>query len=271
MDLKRVTSALILFPIVAIILIFGNKYLVDVAICAIAILSLHEYFNSFENAENKEVKPIRWIAYIIAISIALIHVIPPEYEIKVVGAIIPVSILVLFSQIIATNMKYTIKDIAITFFGICYIVIFLMFIPVIRNMENGKVLVWYVFWAAWGTDVFAYLIGKRFGKHKFSAISPKKSVEGCIAGTIGAVIVILIYTYICNKYLQVNINYISITIVAIVLSLVGQIGDFAASCIKRYNGIKDYSNLIPGHGGMLDRIDSVIFIAPFAYFLLTLI
>lgn len=270
MNLKRILSALVLFPIVAVILIFGDKYLVDITVTLIAILTLHEYFNSFESGE-KNVKPIRWVAYLSALSIALTHLVPQDYVIKVIGAIIPVSILVLFAQVIATNMKYNIKDIAITFFGICYIVIFLMFIPIVRNMQNGKILVWYIFWAAWGTDVFAYSIGRRFGKHKFSDISPKKSIEGCIAGTIGAVVTILIYTYLVNIYLNANINYINITIVGIVLSLVGQIGDFAASCIKRYNGIKDFSNLIPGHGGMLDRIDSVIFIAPFAYFLLTLI
>lgn len=270
MDFKRITSALLGFPIVAIILIYGNKYLVDICVSAIAIMSLHEYFHSFKK-EEKDTRPIRWIAYLSAISIALIHIIPKEYAIPVVGAIIPISILVLFAQVIATNMKYNIKDIAITFFGICYIVIFLMFIPLIREMENGKILIWFVFFAAWGTDVFAYAIGRRFGKHKFSEISPKKSIEGCIAGAVGAAILMLGYTYICNYFWNMNINYVYILGISVILSLVGQIGDFSASSIKRYNGIKDFSNLIPGHGGLLDRIDSVIFIAPFAYFLLMMI
>lgn len=146
-----------------------------------------------------------------------------------------------------------------------------MYIPIIRETANGKITIWYVFLAAWGTDIFAYCIGKRFGKHKFSQISPNKSIEGCIAGMVGAVISMLCYTFVCNQYLGMNFNYCYIIIIAVVLSLVGQIGDFAASSIKRYTGIKDFSNLIPGHGGMLDRIDSVIFIAPFAYFLLMLI
>ena len=138
-------------------------------------------------------------------------------------------------------------------------------------MPNGKILIWYVFISAWGTDIFAYCIGIKFGKHTFSKISPNKSIEGCVAGTVGAVICMLIYTFICNTVWNMNINYILISVIGIILSLVGQIGDFAASSIKRYTGIKDFSNLIPGHGGMLDRIDSVIFIAPFAYFLLGLI
>lgn len=269
MELKRYSSALIGFPLVALVLIYGNKYLVDISVAIIAIMSLHEYFNSFK--EQNENKDLRWIAYIAALLIGVIHIIPQEYILPTIAAIIPISILVLFAQVIATNMKYNIKDIAITFFGICYIVIFLMFIPIIRETVNGRITVWYIFFAAWGTDTCAYLIGRKFGKHKFSQISPNKSIEGCFAGTIGAAIIMLIYTWVCNTYFGMNFAYSYIIIMAVVLSLVGQIGDFAASSIKRYTGIKDFSNLIPGHGGMLDRIDSVIFIAPFAYFLLMLL
>ena len=269
MDIKRITSALIGFPLVAVILIFGNKYLVDIAISVIAIMALHEYFHCFK--EQNENKDLRWIAYISAASIALIHVIPSEYILKTIAAIIPISILVLFAQVIATNMKYNIKDIAITFFGICYIVIFLMYIPIIREMANGRILIWFIFIAAWGTDMFAYFTGKKFGKHKFTKVSPNKSIEGCIGGTVGAILCMVIYAVVCNNVWNMNINYVYIAIVGLVLSLVGQIGDLAASSIKRYTGIKDFSNLIPGHGGLLDRLDSVIFIAPFAYFLLMLI
>ena len=113
--------------------------------------------------------------------------------------------------------------------------------------------------------------GKKFGKHKFSKVSPKKSIEGCICGTVGALICILIYTYIANKYWGMNYSYLLISIIGIILSIVGQMGDFAASSIKRTVDIKDFSNLIPGHGGMLDRIDSLIFLAPFAYALFNLL
>ena len=269
MDLKRVSSAMIGFPIVAVILVFGNKYLVDIAVSIIAILSLHEYFHCFKEQEKN--KNLGWIAYISALSIAFIHIIPGQYVLRTIGAIIPISILVLFAQVIATDMKYNIKDIAITVFGICYIVIFLMYIAIIRETPNGRITIWYVFITAWGTDVFAYLIGKRFGRHKFSKVSPNKSIEGCFAGVIGAATMAVIYTIICNTFLGMEFSYLYIILIAIVLSLVGQLGDFSASSIKRYTGIKDFSNLIPGHGGMLDRIDSVIFIAPFAYFLLMIL
>jgi len=267
MELKRLPIIIIGLPIVALVLIFGNKYLVDIAISIIAIMSLHEYFNAFK----EKAKPVIWLGYLASALIAFIHIIPKQYILHTILGIIPISILILFAQVIMTDMKYNIKNIAITFFGICYIVLFLTFIPLIKEMENGKMLIWFLFIAAWGTDTCAYCIGRNFGKHKFSKISPNKSIEGCIAGTIGAVILSIIYAMICNNIWNLNINYILISVIGLVLSLIAQIGDFAASSIKRYTGIKDFSNLIPGHGGMLDRIDSVIFIAPFAYFLLTLI
>ena len=178
---------------------------------------------------------------------------------------IPVMLLILFAQVIATEMKTNFKDIAFTFIGIFYIVFLMMFVVLIDGMDNGKILIWYVIIASWGTDIFAFFVGSKFGKHKFSTISPKKSIEGCVAGTIGAVILMLIYTCVVNKLFNLNISYLYIVGIGVILSLIGQAGDFAASSIKRYVDIKDYSNLIPGHGGMLDRIDSLIFLAPFAY------
>ena len=141
----------------------------------------------------------------------------------------------------------------------------------IYGSENGKLYIWYLVFIAWGTDVFAYFVGRAIGKHKFSKISPNKSIEGCIAGTVGAVLLSLAYTFVLNKFFNYSINYLIILGMSFVLSMIGQIGDFSASSIKRYTGIKDFGNLIPGHGGMLDRFDSFIFIAPFAYFLLLLI
>lgn len=206
--------------------------------------------------------------YLACFLISLIHIVPRQYIIITIGVLVPTSILLLFMQVIISNMKTTIKDIAITLFGICYIPLFLMYMPLLMGSENGKLLVWFIIIAAWGTDIFAYIVGRTIGKHKFSKISPNKSIEGCIGGIIGAVTLTLVYTLGINTYLGMNINYLIIGLISCLLSIIGQLGDFSASSIKRYVGIKDFSNLLPGHGGMLDRIDSLIFIAPFAYFLL---
>ncbi|MBR6504761.1 MAG: phosphatidate cytidylyltransferase [Clostridia bacterium] len=179
MKYSRWISALLGAPLVILILVFGNVYVIDIAFAIIAAISLHEYFSSFKEKAN----PIIWIGYLVSAIIAFIHIIPIEKTMSFLGIIVPFSILIMFVQVILTNNKTTIKDISITFFGIFYIAVFLMFIPLIRGSENGKLLIWYVFFAAWMTDTFAYLIGMKFGKHKFSQISPKKSIEGSIAGT----------------------------------------------------------------------------------------
>lgn len=268
MDLKRVTSALLGLPMVIIVLLLGNKYVIDIVLSIVAIISLQEYFNAFS-----KYKPIKWIGYLAAILICFIHIIPQEQLFKYIGLSIPFIIVVLFIELVIKNLKISIIDIAITLFGILYIVLFVMYIPLLAGVENGKILIWYALIAAWGSDVFAYIIGKTFklGKHKFSKISPKKSIEGCIAGVIGGVALSLIYTLCMDKFLGFEISYIKVLIVSFILTIIGQFGDFAASSIKRFVEIKDYSNLIPGHGGLLDRIDSLIFIAPFAYILLTMI
>lgn len=266
MDMKRVTSGLLGFPVVVLILLIGNKYVVDIALAIIAIFAIDEYFN----AVAKVSKPVRWIGYACCVSIAFVHLVPQEDLNLVVTIAVPIILMILFAQVIITDMKTNFKDIAFTFIGIFYVVFFMMFVAFINGMNDGKILIWYAIFAAWGTDIFAYVFGKRFGKHKFSKVSPKKSVEGCIAGVIGAVAMMLIYTYIANMYWGMNLSYLYITGMGVVLSLTGQIGDFSASAIKRYVDIKDYSNLIPGHGGMLDRIDSLIFLAPFAYALLSM-
>lgn len=264
---KRLSSALILFPLVALIFIVGNKYIISTVLSFIAILSMHEYLY----AVSKKAKPVKWISYLSCILISLLGFVSVEHYINVILLGLPIILLILFLQVIITEMKTNFNDIVYTFMGIIYITFFIGSMAMVRNLENGRILIWYIIFAGWATDVFAYAIGRRFGKHKFSSVSPKKSIEGCIAGTIGAIAVILIYTYFINMYTAVEYSYLTVSIIALILSIIGQIGDFAASTIKRYVDIKDYSNLIPGHGGMLDRIDSLMFIAPFAYILLQLL
>ena len=271
MDIKRVMSALLGFPLVVLILTFGNKYVVDVFLALVAMLGMQEYFN----AVAKESKPVRWVGYLSCVSIALVHILPqyvPEYLLKNILLItIPLINLILFAHVIITNMKINFKDIAYTLFGIIYVIGCIIFLALLRGIQNGRILIWYAIIAAWGTDIFAYVIGKRFGKHKFSEVSPKKSIEGCIAGIIGAVVIAVLYTLAINKIFELQYSYLFVVIVTAILSMIGQVGDFAASSIKRYVDIKDYSNLIPGHGGMLDRIDSLMFLAPFAYVLFSFI
>ena len=281
MDLKRIITSVIGLPLVVIILVLGNKYIMDLALMIIAIICMKEYLGVVEKVSH----PIKWVAYLSTIMVLMVAFLSNQITMTVVAFSIPVILLILFLKVIITNMETTFKDVAYTFIGIGYITVCVMFLSLIRGLDYGKIILGYTIMIAWSTDICAYLIGKRFGKHKFSKISPKKSIEGCIAGICGAIVFTLVYVLIVNivggedilslitgKTLPfVGASYIFVAIASLVFSAISQVGDFIASSIKRFSDTKDYGNLLPGHGGMLDRVDSLIFIAPFVFMLFNII
>ena len=266
MDLKRILTTVFGLPIVALLFVLGNQYVIGIAVLIASIISMYEYFG----AVKKVSIPIQWVGYLANIYIVGAMFLETEKLLHLVALSIPIIMLILFLNVIFTDMKITFKDVAYTLVGIMYVPFFFMFLELIRKIENGKILFAYTFVVSWSTDIFAYLIGKHFGKHKFSKISPKKSIEGCVAGAIGAVIISVIYMVISNKFWGTEFSYGMIALISLGLSLLSQVGDFVASSVKRFVDVKDYGNLLPGHGGMLDRLDSLIFIAPFLYMIFTI-
>ncbi|MCR5101002.1 MAG: phosphatidate cytidylyltransferase [Butyrivibrio sp.] len=164
--------------------------------------------------------------------------------------------------------KYKVSVALYSVFSFVYAPIMLSFIYMLRIMENGKFLAWLPF-VAWICDTCAYFAGRTLGKHKMTPVlSPKKTIEGAIGGIIGSVVAGAIYGLIyANVYGKEKGIIIAFVIITFVASIISQIGDLTASGIKREHNIKDYGNLIPGHGGIMDRFDSVIFVAPMIYFL----
>ncbi len=179
--------------------------------------------------------------------------------------------------VIVTNMTYlvinfekeNINDIAINIFSYFYTVMSFVLLVFIRDMGNGIYFILPIFITAFSSDTFAYFVGKSMGKHKLAPVlSPKKTVEGSVGGILGAGIVMAIYGYVFYDKLSVsmaNNSIITMTILFLVFGLIGgaisQIGDLFASAIKRYKNIKDYGKIMPGHGGVLDRFDSVIILS----------
>lgn len=142
----------------------------------------------------------------------------------------------------------------------------------LRDMPYGQYIYFLPFIISWMTDTFAYFSGMLFGKHKLiPAVSPKKTVEGAIGGTLLGVLLTLLYGFIIGQVSDASPNYLAIGIVAFVVSLLSQCGDLIMSLIKRKFEIKDYGKLFPGHGGVLDRFDSIIITASFIYFLVNFV
>ncbi len=169
-----------------------------------------------------------------------------------------ISVFVMFFMVMAYHVftKHEAIDVMITIFSIIYIVF-----PIALMVELSKRpdnYMWLLFVLAISTDIFAYLVGKTFGKHKLlEAVSPKKTIEGAIGGVIGCVLSSFAFAY----FFLPKISYIDMFLLAFIGSIASQVGDLTASKIKRYCGIKDFGDIIPGHGGALDRLDSILFTA----------
>lgn len=165
--------------------------------------------------------------------------------------------------------KYEANQVFVGFIGVFYVAVMLACIYQTRVLPSGAYIVWLIFLCSWGCDTCAYCVGVLIGKHKMAPkLSPKKSIEGAVGGVLGAAFLTILYAYIFKE--QMGLSTESILILAgisAVGAVVSMIGDLAASAIKRNYDIKDYGTLIPGHGGVLDRFDSVIFTAPVVYYL----
>lgn len=170
---------------------------------------------------------------------------------------------------VITFPKYKDTDMTKAFFGFLYAGVLLSYVFRIRSMEDGLWLSFFILISSWINDICAYFVGSAIGKHKFSPkVSPNKSVEGFVGGVLGAGFIGFLYAVVFAD--SVPFSGLYCAIIAALGAIPAVIGDLAASAIKRDNGIKDYSNLIPGHGGMIDRIDSVLFTAPIIYYLVEL-
>ena len=162
------------------------------------------------------------------------------------------------------------EQVMTVFFGLFYVAVMLSYVYQTRMLSDGAVIVWLIFLSSWGCDTCAYCVGVLIGKHKMAPrLSPKKSVEGGVGGIIGAALLGVLYALAMNAWAGAQVNPLSFAVICGAGGMISQVGDLAASAIKRNHEIKDYGKLIPGHGGILDRFDSVIFTAPVIYYLAT--
>ena len=178
-------------------------------------------------------------------------------------------LIVLMMIYVFTYPKYRSEQVMLAFFGLFYVAFMLSYVYQIRMLPLGEWIVWLVFICSWGSDTCAYCVGMLLGKHKMAPkLSPKKSIEGAVGGVVGAALLGAAYAAIINRVIVGSyVSVLQYALICAVGALISMVGDLAASAIKRNHDIKDYGNLIPGHGGILDRFDSVIFTAPIIYYM----
>lgn len=256
----RFRSSVILMVIAITTLVLGGNVLFA-TIMTISLIGMSELYKTIQT--NKTILGVVGYSACIAFDLLIL------FKLEQYNMLLFITfILMLLIIYVLSYPKYRIEQISIVFLGLFYVAAMLSFVYKVRMLEDGALLVWLILIGAWGADTCAYLVGINIGKHKvLPLLSPKKSLEGYIGGVVGAAILGLIYgTVFKNRIVGVENPQIAYAIICGASSIISQLGDLAASAIKRNHDIKDYGTLIPGHGGILDRFDSIIFVAPVVFF-----
>lgn len=253
--LKRILTGVIGVPLLIFIVMSGGIIL-ELSTLVVVLIALREFYHSFH---QKNIYPLSYIGYLFTI---FMYFTASSFYVNFSFLMITFAVLLIF----LFNKKVTLTDISITLLGFLYISYFLLHI-ILTSTLDSNLLIWFIFIIAWSADTSAYFAGNFFGskvfgpKKLFPEVSPKKTIEGFIGGILGSTLASFLFSYFFVPDFIVH----SI-ILGFLGSIISQTGDLVASKIKRTVGIKDFGNIMPGHGGILDRFDSILLIAPVVYY-----
>lgn len=264
---KRILTACIGIPIAVYVINYG-EWLFATAVLILTLLAWHEFYTILL---NKDIKVFYSLGLLMNIFILGCAWLGNYHEFVIV---IYVSTVLVLLKIVTSGTKFTIIDAAFSLLGISYIGMSFAHLLLLRYTDKslylmtsggelslGAAYVWLAFVGTWASDTFAYFIGSYFGKHKLCpTISPKKTIEGALGGMLGSVIAIVVLGLLFKLPISHSI------IMGILVGIVAPIGDLVESAIKRFAGVKDSGQILPGHGGILDRFDSILFTVPVIYY-----
>ena len=270
----RVISGIALIILIAIMNFAGGPVMAAV-LFLISVKGLFEFYRATgvykEGEKHSLIEKTGYAGTAVYYAAALLTENKSLEKLILILCIVLVAMLAVY---VLTFPKYSGDLIMKAFFGFMYVPVMMCFIFLTREMQGGAFLVWLIYILSWISDTCAYLVGSRFGRIKLAPeLSPAKSVEGSVGGILGSALVSVIFSIIYMSHYGLGNIFgpLCFMIIGVIGSLASQVGDLAASAFKRNSDVKDYGVIIPGHGGILDRFDSVIFTAPMIYFLAELI
>jgi len=258
--MTRIISSVVFFPLLVAFIVIGGNTL-KIGVFLLSAIAMTEVYKAF----FKKIMPINYISYaFLAIYYVFIDIIVQSLTVNFLLLFIIFNL----TFMVIKHTKVTPVDCAINIFVFLYVGILLSSIYLTRELKYGEYIVWLIFISAWGCDTSAYFTGKAIGKNKLiETLSPNKTIEGFIGGIVGAMLIGGIYAWVVTYIL--NLQEVGSIALFIIASGIGgvfsQVGDLTASAIKRHTNLKDYGKIIPGHGGIMDRFDSIIFTAPIVY------
>ena len=245
-----------------ILMLWIGGWFFDLSLIIIALIGTRELYSAFS---KKGFAPQTWVGYLMVVIFYLQHLCWDgrfDFVFTIAAVVFSLSLPV---------WKQSVKpvDMAVTILGFFYPGIALTFALLLRDFAflHENYLLILALTATFATDTLAYFIGSKFGRRKLCpAVSPGKTVEGSIGGLAGSILCVLLVGIVLNRVYNTHIELIHFGAIGLLGGSFSQLGDLTASAVKRYCGIKDYGNILPGHGGILDRIDSLLFTLPVVYF-----
>ncbi|WP_029231503.1 phosphatidate cytidylyltransferase [Butyrivibrio sp. VCB2006] len=262
----RVISGIIIGVVLAVVLLSGG-YVLAATLLAVSFVSFFELTRATGvHLQGQKCNGLELCGYISIIVHYVQMILVRDYRYYIFS--IMFAFFLIMVCYVVNFPKFTATMAITTFFCFVYAPVNMSFVYLLRIRPFGQYLAWIPF-IAWVCDTCAYFSGRAFGKHKLAPkLSPKKTIEGAIGGVVGSVIVGIIMGYIIYNREALDVSVIiAFAVITFAGSIIAQLGDLLASGIKRDHDIKDYGKLIPGHGGIMDRFDSVIFVIPCIYFL----
>ncbi|MCD8315444.1 MAG: phosphatidate cytidylyltransferase [Firmicutes bacterium] len=263
---KRLLTGIILLAVLIPVLIFGDTAALPALFAVISVVSLYETAKCAGDDIGKNLK-IMIPVYIIAAAFPFFEFFTENKAVSILmaaGAL--AAFAVFFYHVVKFGKAAPISQNALILLMLIYVVGASSSAVSVAVEENGVFLVPLIIICSWGTDIFAYVFGSLFGRHKLSpVVSPKKSIEGSVGGTVMAAALTVAYGAIVSHFTSLSANYAALFVTGILISVISQMGDLNASAIKRSHNVKDFGKIFPGHGGMLDRFDSVIAACPALY------
>lgn len=259
---KRVISGLLFLPLFYLVTWKLPPFYFSALVLVAAVIGQHEFYRM---AGKQGFNPNSLLGIAIGAFMIAEAYHPPALTSEqyfLAGLLLLIMAARLFSS---RPVEGAVGDIAVTLLGIFYVALLFSFLVSIRMLVDGKRWLVFLFFVIWASDIGAYSVGIPFGKHRlYEKVSPKKSIEG-FAGAIAAAAGMAL---LCKAWFMPETGAGELVAIALVLAIVGTVGDLAESLLKRAAGVKDSGRIIPGHGGILDRMDSMLFAAPVLYYYL---
>ena len=268
--MKRVLTAVVLIPLVLLLIFKAPFWLITPVVAVVAELALWEYLSLADAGGAKTPR----VAAMIGVALVFLCVFRrPELLAQLLGAI---ALGLLIVCAFRSPVQRVLADTACSVFGVLYIGLTLATLPLLSAQENGPSLLLFLFCVVWSGDIAALYVGRTLGKRKLApSISPGKTWEGTIASVAGSLLIALLLLFLAGALDRRNIaalsypgSVLSWLFLALLLNVAAQVGDLVESAIKRGAGVKDSGSLLPGHGGILDRIDALLLAAPVLWYAL---